>query len=133
MRFPWLRLFAASCIVAGFSRAASFDARVEALFRTPLGELIALSPDGQRVAYTSQVDGNLTILILNVENPGRKRTVRVEPEHDTAVTESLPIGPLRFMRWATPDRLVYAPAERIVPLPPVTDPSFDSAERTASS
>ena len=28
---------------------------------------------------------------------------------------------LRFLRWATPSRLVFAPAERVVPLPPLVD------------
>lgn len=107
--------------MAGLSHAATFDARVEALFRPPLGEMVALSPDGQRVAYTSQADGKLAIVIMNVENPGRKRTVPVEPERDAASPEDQPPVQLRFLRWATADRLVYAPVERVVPLPPVTD------------
>ena len=108
--------------MAGFSRAASFNARVEALFRPPLGELTTLSPDGQRVAYTSRAGGKLAIVIMNVENPGgRKRTVPVEPESDATSAENKSPVQLRLLRWATADRLVYAPAERVVPLPPVTN------------
>ena len=113
--------------MAGLSRAASFDARVEALFRPPLGEWIALSPDGQRVAYTSPANGKLSIVILNIEHPGKKWTVPVEPEADATSAENSPPTQLRFLRWATPDRLVYAPAERVVPLPPVTDKNGRSA------
>ena len=83
--------------------------------------MVALSPDGQRVAYTSQAGGKLAIVILNVENPGRKRTVPVEPERDAAGAEEPPPTQLRFLRWANADRLVYAPVERVVPLPAVTD------------
>ena len=102
---------------------------MEALFRPPLGEMIALSPDGQRVAYTTQTRGELTIVILNLENPGRKRTVKVEPVRDAAGAEDRdqPPAQLRFLRWATADRLVYAPVEHVVLLPPVAD----EAGRTA--
>ena len=113
--------------MAGLSHAASFDARVEALFRPPLGEWMALSPDGQRVAYTSPAGGKLAIVILNVENPGRKRTVPVEPWTDAASAENKPPVQLRFLRWATADRLVYALTERVVPLPTVTDKAGRSA------
>ncbi len=100
-------------------RAASFDHRVAALFRPPLAENIALSPDGERVAYTTQAGGNLKIVIMNLGNPGPKRTVSVHPDRDPALAPDLPPTALRFLRWATADRLVFAPAERVVPLPPV--------------
>lgn len=124
MRLPRLISLAAFVCVAGLVRAASFDDRVEALFRLPLGETMALSPDGQRVAYTTHADRELAIAIMSLEPPGPRRTVKTAPDRDgvsPVLAESQPTEHLRFLRWATADRLVYAPAERVVPLPPLTD------------
>lgn len=121
MRSPRLHAFAASLCVAGLSRAASFDERVETLFRPLLAEMMALSPDGQRIAYTSPGRRDLQIVILPLEPPGPRRTITVESPRDaTGATPAAPAR-LRFLRWATAERLVYAPAERIVPLPPEID------------
>jgi len=108
-----------SVIVAGFSRAASFDDRVEALFRPPLAEMMALSPEGQRIAYTTQAGRDLVIVIMNLDHPGAKRRVMVEPDREAAFEENRPPAQLRFLRWATASRLVFAPTERVLPLPPV--------------
>ncbi len=124
MRLPRLCLLVGPVLIVALSRAASFDDRVEALFRPPLGELMALTPDGQRVAYTSQTGRDLSIVIMSLEPPGQKRTVSAEPERDPALpalADNRPPTRLRFLRWATAGRLVFAPTERIVPLPPVTD------------
>jgi dipeptidyl aminopeptidase/acylaminoacyl peptidase len=99
--------------------AAPFDDRVEALFRPPLAEMIALSPDGARVAYTLQAGRDLSIVILNIEPPGPKQAVKVAPDREAALAEDPPPMRLRFLRWATSSRLVFGPTERVVPLPPV--------------
>ncbi len=128
VRFPHLRLLAASCFAAGLAHAASFDARLETLFRPPQGEMMALSPDGQRVAYTSELHGRLAIVIIDIDHPGTKRlTVPVASKPDAANPEAEPPVELRFLHWASANRLVYAPAERVVPLPPVTDQDGRSA------
>jgi dipeptidyl aminopeptidase/acylaminoacyl peptidase len=111
-----------SVCLAGLARAALPDERVEALFRPPLGEWAALSPDGQRVAYTTRAGGELAIVMMAIEPPGSRRTVSAGPTRDAAGAELAPPTHLRFLRWATPTRLVYAPAAREVPLPPVMDP-----------
>jgi dipeptidyl aminopeptidase/acylaminoacyl peptidase len=131
VRLPRLSFLAASLCVAASSRAApldalfarepSFDDRVKALFRPPLGDVIALSPDGKRVAYTAPRGTDLSIVIMDVEPPGPKRTIKVAPEGAPPAAEDQPPLQLRFLRWATANRLVYAPVERVVPLPPVTD------------
>jgi dipeptidyl aminopeptidase/acylaminoacyl peptidase len=100
-------------------RAASFDDRVEALFRPPLGEMMALSPDGQRVAYTAQPRADLSIVLMPLDNPRMKRTVNVDTNRETGSGAEQPPAQLRFLRWATASRLVFAPAERVVPLPEV--------------
>lgn len=119
MRPPRLCLLAVSVCIAGLGRAASFDERVETLFRPPLGERMALSPDGLRIAYTARAGSELAIAILNLENSA-KRTVKLDLA-DASLTGERPAEPLRFLRWATPNRLVFAPAERVVPLPPIID------------
>ncbi len=123
VRPPRLPFFASLVLLAP-AGAAPFDDRVEALFRPPLGEMMALSPDGQRIAYTAQVGRDLTIVMMSVEPPGPKQKISADLSRDAAPppADHLPL-PLRFMRWATDTRLVFAPVERIVPLPPVPDKS----------
>ncbi|MBL9210505.1 MAG: prolyl oligopeptidase family serine peptidase [Opitutaceae bacterium] len=112
--------FAALVSVAGVLRAASFDDRVEMLLRPELGERMAISPEGRRVAYTSRDAGGLAIVVVDLDSQGVKRTVRVEPDREAGAPAEPP-GRLRFLRWATADRLVFAPTAKVVPLPPLTD------------
>jgi dipeptidyl aminopeptidase/acylaminoacyl peptidase len=81
--------------------------------------MMALSPDGQRLAYTTKQGGDVAIVMISLEHPGVKRTVKVELDRDAAQGEQRAATQLRFLRWATSSRLVYAPAERIVPLPQI--------------
>ena len=83
--------------------------------------MITLSPDGQRIAYLTQTGDDRRIVLLNLEPPLPKRTVKIDPERDPAVADHRPPTPLRFLRWGPPTRLIYAPVERVVPRPPVTD------------
>jgi dienelactone hydrolase len=93
------------------------------LFRPLLAEQVALSPDGERLAYTRVTGRNHAIVIVNLDAPGTKRTVAADPQRATAGAQGLPPAPLRFLRWATATRLVYAPAERIL-----AGPERDSAD-----
>lgn len=86
--------------------------------------MMALSPGGERVAYTSRNGEDLSLVIMSLEYLGIKKTVKVEPERDPNLPdESQPPPQLRFLRWSTPNRLVYALTERVVPLPPVVGPN----------
>lgn len=128
MRSPRLCRFAAFAGVAALCSAASFDDRVAVLFRRPLGERLALSPDGQRLAYTAPRGDALALVVMNLDPPGPKRIVKIGSEHDAAATtapepaSAAAPQTLRFLRWATPNRLVFALEERVVPLPPIAGP-----------
>lgn len=122
MRSPHLYLVLFCACVAGAGRAASFDDRIEALFRPPLGEMMTLSPDGGRIAYTTKTGDNVSVVTMSLETTAPKKTVKLTPERDPEAPPSdEPPLQLRFLRWATADRLVFAPVERVVPLPPITD------------
>lgn len=88
------------------------------LFRPPLGEMMALSPDGHRVAYTTRGGRELALVLMTLEPGSGTRMVNIEA---AASSDEGASAPLRFLRWATPGRLVFAPKERVVPLPPLTD------------
>ncbi|MDO8543324.1 MAG: prolyl oligopeptidase family serine peptidase [Opitutaceae bacterium] len=107
--------------VAGLLRAASFDDRVESLLRPPMAAMIALSPEGQRIAYTTQGGRHLRIVIMDLDHPGPKRSLIVDPDRGAASPPAQSPAQLRFLRWATAGRLVFAPTPRVVPLLPVTD------------
>lgn len=119
MRPPRLCFITAFVLAADILCGASLDDRIEALFRPPLAETITLSPDGQRVAYT-QVGRGLSIVMMDPENPRTNETIAVKSDPTLAPAEGQPVQ-LRFMRWGTTSRLVFAPTERVVSLPPVTD------------
>lgn len=132
-----LALLAATVSGAGLVRAASADeSRIASLFRPLDAEFSALCPEGRRVAYTVR-EGPLTkIAIVDLDGYFSKRLIGIEPERgaDTAADPSSAASPsppaqLRFLRWASADRLVFAHTERILPLPPVTD----AAGRTSPS
>lgn len=80
---------------------------------------MALAPDGEKIAFTAQNEGELTLAILDLGSLRARRAVRVRPDDETDAAKA-PVR-LRFLRWATPQRLVFAPAEQVIPLPPVAD------------
>lgn len=122
MRPPRLSCLAVFAGAAALAPAASLEDRLELLARPPIGKLLALSPDGHRVAYTTQTATDTQIVMLNVEHPGQRRIITVEsvPAGTEAAEDRKPVE-LRFLRWASNTRLVYAPVVREVPLPPITD------------
>ncbi len=121
VRSPRLRSFLACVSFAGLARAAAPEARVAEMFRPLQAEWIALSPDGQRVAYSVRREGALELVIVPLDAALAPRRVRLERDGDAGEGRQ-PIAELRFLRWATATRLVYAPPERVVPLPAVVGP-----------
>lgn len=115
MRLPRLRISAASIVVAVLSPAAAFEDRVELLFRPLQGEHLAISPDGRRVAYTTRLEHRLGITMLDLDRGGARRTVAVDADPEGRHGDEPAPTQLRFLRWATPERLVFAPAEWVRP------------------
>lgn len=119
MSSPYHRfaLWLAFAVAAAFTHAAPFDERVAALFRAPLAEQMALSPDGRHLAYTTQVGKDLVVMIMNVEFPGTNAKVVVDEERDVLFSQDKERAQLRFLKWATADRLVFSPTESVIDLP----------------
>lgn len=105
---PRLAWFIAS---ATFALAATFEERVELFFRPPTAEQMALSPDGRHVAYTRQAGDELQVIIVDVTNPLPKLTLRVDDARSVPFSKDKEPTRLRFLRWATANRLVFAPTE----------------------
>ncbi len=106
-----------------------FETRVELLFRPLLAEQMALSPDGRRVAYTRQAGNDLQVIILDVENPLAKVRLNVDEARTVLFAKEKQHAQLRFLRWATADRLVMAPTEVRIMVPTMPPPSSLDAER----
>ncbi len=89
------------------------EARLERLFRPVQGERMALSSDGHYLAYTEQVKKELVINIMDLEQGVMKSRLSVDEDRETATGTRR--AALRFMEWATGDRLVYAPNPEVIP------------------
>lgn len=123
-----LALLAATVWGVGLMRAASAEDRIAALFRPLDAEFAALCPQGRRIAYTVRDGPETKIAIIDLDGRPAKRLIGSEPERNadsaTELSSPSPTPPqLSFLRWATSERLVFAHAERVVPLPPVIDAS----------
>ncbi len=90
------------------------EARLERLFRPVQGERMALSSDGHYLAYTEQVKKDLVINILDLDSLEIKSRLIVDEDRPTAFSRAGTRSQLRFMEWATADRLVYAPAPEVI-------------------
>lgn len=93
------------------AQAEPFNDRIELLFRPPLAEQIALAPDGQHVAYTRQNGDDLTVVIMNIEYSERRTTLIVDEARGVMFSEDKEPAKLRFLRWATSERLVFSPSD----------------------
>ncbi len=91
--------------------ASTFEERISALYRPLQAEQVALSPDGEYIAYSRNDSGELAIYVMAVNRTERK--FRIGVEGDRAVSFSKERAPprLRFLRWASPRQLVFAPTE----------------------
>ncbi len=100
----------AAILLATAARAATHD-QIEALFRPFLAESVTLAPDGRHVAYTEHVRDELHVVIMKLEEPFSKVTLAVADDVGLTFSKEKQRATLRFLRWATANRLVFAPAE----------------------
>jgi dipeptidyl aminopeptidase/acylaminoacyl peptidase len=114
--FRWLslrrlavRMLAGWLVAAGVARGAALDELVAALYRPMQADRVALSPDGERVAYTKNEKGELVIYLMAVGRPEKKFRIQVEDDRPVMFTREKQPARLRFMAWASPTRLVFAP------------------------
>ena len=101
-----LLLFALSIAPAGGAPLGTF---VTSLYRPWQGELIALSPDGERIAYTSHERGELAIHLMAVNRPEPKFKIAVADDRPVAFIQEKSPAHLRYLAWASPTRVVFAP------------------------
>lgn len=84
----------------------------EKLFMPFRTERAALSPDGKHLAYTLREGENLSVVVVEVDNPGKAKA-KVTVVTDEAATPMMEVhavektpGAIRWMRWITDARLV---------------------------
>lgn len=110
-----VRLIAAAslavCAAVAGRAASAFEQRISALYRPLQAEQVALSPDGEYIAYTQNDRGELAIYIMAVARTERKFKIGVESDRPVAFSKAKAPPRLRFLRWASPHRLVFAPTE----------------------
>jgi dipeptidyl aminopeptidase/acylaminoacyl peptidase len=89
--------------------APRFEERVAALYRPLQAEAVALSPDGAHVAFTRHERDELVIYLMAVEKTEPKFKIIVEGDRPVAFSKERAPARLRFLRWASPTRVVFAP------------------------
>jgi pimeloyl-ACP methyl ester carboxylesterase len=113
---PWFLCSAA--LLAAPARAVVNPAQIEALFRPFLAEQVTLAPDGRHVAYTDHSQQELAIIIMALDEPYARVRIQVADDRGLAFSKDKERPTLRFLRWATANRLVFAPSVRSFPPPP---------------
>ncbi len=90
-------------------RAAPFEDFVKSLYRPWQGESVALSPDGEYLAYTVHERGELSIVVAAVGRAEKSSRILVEDDRPVPFTREKAPASLRFLGWSSPTRLVFAP------------------------
>lgn len=89
--------------------AASLEDRIASWYRPLLGEMVALSTDGQRIAYTRHERGELAVYLVSVDRPERRIRIAVEDDRPVPFSREKVPARLRLLRWVSPTRLVFSP------------------------
>lgn len=91
------------------ARCAPLEDFVRAIYRPAQAADIALSPDGEWVAYSDHERGKLSIYLMPVGRTQRKLKIAVQDDRPIALSKEKIPASLRFLAWASPTRLVFAP------------------------
>jgi dienelactone hydrolase len=131
MTIPSSRLVCGLFVLVGswLPAADLSDQRMEALFRPFLAEQVTLSHDGRYIAYSDHSGTDVTVKIVDLDQPGSPRTVLVQEDRVVDNASERQRASLRFLRWAEGNRLVFAPS--VYSLPRVMSATSVSPEVTA--
>jgi hypothetical protein len=111
----WARWCAALVFGLGLqAHADEFEDFVAALYRPVEGERVALAPDGRHAAFSSHGPEGLAVKIIDLTDPSKTVKLLVEADRENAFSDQLRPARLRFLAWATPTRVVFAPTEYAV-------------------
>lgn len=111
MYLPLFRTAAAvSAVAASLAAAELSDQRMEVLFRPFLADHMTMSHDGRYVAYGDHSGTDLTVKIVDLDQPGSPKTVIVQEDRVILNSTERQRASLRFLRWAEGNRLVFAPS-----------------------
>lgn len=102
-----LRLSVAALWCVGTACAAFSPEKLALVDRPPQGRLLALSPDGKRLAYTQYEDDKLWLMIADLD----AKTTRAVALDNEARNDGRRPPELQLLRWVGADRLVMVNAE----------------------
>jgi pimeloyl-ACP methyl ester carboxylesterase len=80
------------------------------LFKPARVELVALAPDGRHLAHTLRTGTLLSLVIIDVDQPETRATITIGEDQTLGFWQRRVMVSARvtFLRWVSPDRLVYA-------------------------
>lgn len=92
--------------------ATALEDRIASWYRPLLGEMVALSPDGERIAYTRHERNELVLYLASVDRPERKIRLAVDDDRPVLFSREKEPARLRFLRWVSPTRIIFSPTLR---------------------
>jgi dipeptidyl aminopeptidase/acylaminoacyl peptidase len=101
--------------IASLARGSSIsEKRIELLFRPQRGEQMALSPDGNYLAYTEHVGHELTIVVFDLQRLTIKTRIVADEDRLILHSKERERAQLRFLRWGADNRLIFAPGIEVI-------------------
>jgi pimeloyl-ACP methyl ester carboxylesterase len=109
----WLALLAVGIVGSAEALADPYADWLAELYRPFQAEQVALAPDGKHVAFTRHEKGVLSVVLMAVDDPASRINLQVADDRVVMFSKERAPAKMQFLRWATPDRIVFAPtAER---------------------